>query len=297
MEMLAESETPEEVAARQENIDELINKIVSYEENSVDEKPSLSGFLEEVALIADIDNLDESVERVMLMTLHSSKGLEFPMVYITGLEDGLFPSYMTITSDDPSEVEEERRLCYVGITRAKKELSLSAAKMRMVHGETKAFKVSRFMKEVPEELINIANRGVGGKSKLSFGGEDNSGKLDIRSNARASMSRYSSSGMKSNPFGESSSNGNVGFGKAFPADIFDLEKSKSAGAVGDSSSHLLGYSVGDRVKHTKFGEGNVTLIVNGGRDFEVTVDFEKVGVKKMLVPNQCFIVCIYTYMR
>ena len=281
MEIIAESETPEEVEARQENIDELVNKIVSFEENSDEEKPSLSEFLEEVALIADIDNLDESVERVMLMTLHSSKGLEFPMVYITGLEDGLFPSYMTITSDDPSEVDEERRLCYVGITRAKKELSLSAAKMRMVHGETKAFKVSRFMKEVPVELINITNNGSGGKSNLSFGGEDRGGKLDIRNNARASMSRYSSSGMKTNPFGESNSNANIGFGKPFPSDIFDLEKSKSASAVGESSNHLLGYSVGDRVKHTKFGEGNVKLIVNGGRDFEVTVDFEKVGVKKM----------------
>jgi len=281
IEMLSESETPEEVEARQENIDELINKIVSYEENSEDEKPSLSQFLEEVALIADIDNLDESVERVMLMTLHSSKGLEFPMVYMTGLEDGLFPSYMTITSDDPSEIEEERRLCYVGITRAKKELSMSAAKMRMVHGETQANKVSRFMKEVPEELINIANKGVGGKSKIAFGGENMGGKLDIRSNARASMSRYSSSGMKSNSYGDSNSNGNIGFGRPFPTDIFDLEKSKSAGTVGDSASRMLGYSVGDRVNHTKFGEGNVTLIVNGGRDFEVTVEFEKVGIKKM----------------
>jgi len=281
IEMLSESETPEEVEARQENIDELINKIISYEENSEDEKPSLSQFLEEVALIADIDNLDESVERVMLMTLHSSKGLEFPMVYITGLEDGLFPSYMTITSDDPSEIEEERRLCYVGITRAKKELSMSAAKMRMVHGETQANKVSRFMKEVPEELINIANKGVGGRTKIAFGGENMGGKLDIRSNARASMSRYSSSGMKSSPFGDNSSNGNIGFGRPFPTDIFDLEKSKSAGTVGDSASRMLGYSVGDRVKHTKFGEGDVTLIVNGGRDFEVTVEFEKVGIKKM----------------
>jgi len=281
IEMLSESETPEEVEARQENIDELMNKIISYEENAEDEKPSLSGFLEEVALIADIDNLDESVERVMLMTLHSSKGLEFPIVYITGLEDGLFPSYMTITSDDPTEIEEERRLCYVGITRAKKELSMSAAKMRMVHGETQANKVSRFMKEVPEELINIANKGVGGKSKISFGGENKGDKSDIRNNARASMSRYSSSGINSNPYGDSSSNGNVGFGKPFPAGIFDLEKNKSATTVGDSSNHLLGYVVGDRVKHTKFGEGNVTLIVNGGRDFEVTVDFEKVGVKKM----------------
>lgn len=296
IEALAENETPEEVEARQENIDELINKIVSYEENSVDDKPTLSGFLEEVALIADIDNLDESVERVMLMTLHSAKGLEFPIVYMTGLEDGLFPSYMTITSDDPTEVEEERRLCYVGITRAKKELNMSAAKMRMVHGEMQMNKVSRFMKEVPQELINITNMGIGGNSRLSYGGEDKGDRLDLRSNAKASMSRYSSSGangfsgsngMKGNSnrdnstYGENRTNGTIGFGKPFPAGIFDLETNKNTAAGGNTSNHLLGYVVGDRVKHIKFGEGNVLLIVNGGRDYEVTVEFEKVGVKKM----------------
>lgn len=122
IESLAESETAEEIEARQENIDELINKVVSYENGCAEkgEEVSLSGFLEEVALIADIDNLDESEKQVMLMTLHSAKGLEFPIVFMTGMEDGLFPSYMTIVSDDPTEIEEERRLCYVGITRAEK---------------------------------------------------------------------------------------------------------------------------------------------------------------------------------
>ena len=152
IEALMENETKEEVATRQENIDEFINKIVSYEQNVKDgEKPSLSGFLEEVALIADIDNLDQSARQVMLMTLHSAKGLEFPIVYMTGLEDGLFPSYMNIISDDPTDLEEERRLCYVGITRAQKELNISSAKMRMIRGETQMNKVSRFVKEIPEK--------------------------------------------------------------------------------------------------------------------------------------------------
>ena len=143
IESLAESETAEEIEARQENIDELINKVVSYENGCAEkgEEVSLSGFLEEVALIADIDNLDESEKQVMLMTLHSAKGLEFPIVFMTGMEDGLFPSYMTIVSDDPTEIEEERRLCYVGITRAEKVLNLSSAKMRMVRGETQMNKV------------------------------------------------------------------------------------------------------------------------------------------------------------
>lgn len=209
MEALAENETKEEVEARQENIDEFMNKIISYEEQTEGDfsemqtdrenpqaAPTLSGFLEEVALIADIDNLDQDGNQVMLMTLHSAKGLEFPIVYMTGLEDGLFPSYMTIMSDDPTEVEEERRLCYVGITRAQKELNISAAKTRMIHGETQMNKVSRFVKEIPENLLEVENHSYGSKkSAISFGGKDSSesqGHFDFRANAKAALSRYGS---------------------------------------------------------------------------------------------------------
>ncbi|MDO5403800.1 MAG: UvrD-helicase domain-containing protein [Eubacteriales bacterium] len=200
MEALAENETREEVEARQENIDEFINKIVSYEENCVneDKKPTLSGFLEEVALIADIDNLDESENHVMLMTLHSAKGLEFPIVYMTGLEDGLFPSYMTIVSDDPTDVEEERRLCYVGITRAQKELTISCAKTRMVRGEMQMNKVSRFVREIPEELIHLENKSSGhSKGRIAYGGElspqeASAGRFDFRANAKRALSTYGS---------------------------------------------------------------------------------------------------------
>ena len=142
-----EKEETEEAQARIENIDELISKMVSYSES--EEFPTLGGFLEEVALIADIDNLEEGSDYVVLMTLHSAKGLEFPNVYMSGMEDGLFPSFMTITADDPMEIEEERRLCYVGITRAMEHLTLTSAKMRMVRGETQYHKISRFVKEIP----------------------------------------------------------------------------------------------------------------------------------------------------
>lgn len=147
-----EAEDTDESRARIENIDEFISKIVTYEES--EEQPTLSGFLEEVALIADIDSLDEGSDYVVLMTLHSAKGLEFPNVYLAGMEDGLFPSYMTITSDDPMEIEEERRLCYVGITRAREHLTLTSARMRMVRGETQYNKVSRFVKEIPGDLFS-----------------------------------------------------------------------------------------------------------------------------------------------
>ena len=271
MEALAENETKEEVEARQENIDEFMNKIISYEEQTEGDfsemqtdrenpqaAPTLSGFLEEVALIADIDNLDQDGNHVMLMTLHSAKGLEFPIVYMTGLEGGLFPSYMTIMSDDPTEVEEERRLCYVGITRAQKELNISAAKTRMIHGETQMNKVSRFVKEIPENLLEVENHSYGSKkSAISFGGKDSSesqGHFDFRANAKAALSRYGSgtttygqgnkkvaiSGQKgigsayATNYGRTPTNygtGNfaqpnkkVGFGKEFPMDIFDLKK-------------------------------------------------------------------------
>ena len=151
--MELKAEGTEEADARIENIDELITKIVSYEEENED--PTLSGFLEEVALIADIDTVDGDGNQVLLMTLHSAKGLEFPYVYLAGMEDGIFPSYMTITADDPAELEEERRLCYVGITRAMKDLTLTCAQQRMIRGETQYNKPSRFIREIPRELVDL----------------------------------------------------------------------------------------------------------------------------------------------
>lgn len=147
-----EESDEEDAESRIENIEELMNKVVAYEESH--DEPTLSGFLEEVALVADIDGVSEDDDKVLLMTLHSAKGLEFSHVYIAGMEDGVFPSYMTITADDPAEIEEERRLAYVGITRAKDDLTLTCARARMLRGETQYNMVSRFVREIPEELFD-----------------------------------------------------------------------------------------------------------------------------------------------
>ncbi len=147
------AEHTEESLARVENIDELRNKIVTYEENA--EHPQLEELLEEIALVAEVDSLNSGDDKVVLMTIHSAKGLEFPYVYLCGMEDGLFPGSMTINSGSQEEMEEERRLCYVGITRAKDRLFLSSARQRMMHGANSYNPVSRFLKEIPSELLDI----------------------------------------------------------------------------------------------------------------------------------------------
>ena len=154
-----EAEDTEESRARIENIDELISKTVAYQEamEEQNQPATLSGFLEEVALIADIDTVDPDQDYVLLMTLHSAKGLEFPKVFMVGMEDGIFPSHMTISYGDDGEMEEERRLCYVGITRAMKDLTLTCAQQRMIRGETQYNRVSRFVREIPRELVDLGH--------------------------------------------------------------------------------------------------------------------------------------------
>ena len=240
-----EAENTEESRARIENIDELISKTAAYQE-AMEEKnqpASLSGFLEEVALVADIDTVDPGQDYVLLMTLHSAKGLEFPRVFMTGMEDGIFPGYMTVTSGNPSDLEEERRLCYVGITRAMKELTMTCAQQRMIKGQTQYNKVSRFVREVPRELVDLGHTIQEKKPKVE----------DIA----PAKSKYSA--MKE-----------IMQSRNFQPREFKVTKAES-----------LDYGVGDTVRHVKFGVGIVKNIVEGGRDYEVTVDFDKVGVKKM----------------
>ena len=267
----AESEI--EAQARIENIDELLNKVVAYEEvcEEHDEPVTLSGFLEEVALVADIDNLDENSDYVVLMTLHSAKGLEFPNVYLAGLEDGLFPSYMSITSDNSqAEIEEERRLAYVGITRAKKNLTITSARVRMVRGQTQYGKVSRFVREIPPELLS-------GKIYEPKTKEEPIEQSTFQKARKAfrTVPSYGGSGY-GKEVGE-------GYGSTFHSSkatkpvYTKVENQRDFGSVGGA----LSYQVGDRVRHIKFGDGEVMAIVSGGRDYEVTVDFDKVGTKKM----------------
>ncbi|MCD8082379.1 MAG: UvrD-helicase domain-containing protein [Clostridiales bacterium] len=261
-----------EALSRLENINELINKAVAF--GDVHEETGLAAlrlFLEEVALVADVDSVDESENRVTLMTLHSAKGLEFPVVYLSGMEDGLFPGSMAIFSDNREDMEEERRLCYVGITRARERLVLTAARSRMIKGETRYAKISRFIDEIPEEMLERDHGKQGREERQPR--ERNAadpmmwkqrqkdlgiGKFGVKSNSYASPTASFGTGMAT---GASS----PGFGRPFA-----VEKSSA-----------LDYQVGDRVCHIKFGEGVVQNIQNGPKDFEVTVCFDRVGVKRM----------------
>ena len=240
-----EAEDTEESRARIENIDELISKTVAYQEAMEEQNQSatLSGFLEEVALVADIDTVDPDQDYVLLMTLHSAKGLEFPKVFMVGMEDGIFPSHMTISYGDDGEMEEERRLCYVGITRAMKDLSLTCAQQRMIRGETQYNRVSRFVREIPRELVDLGHTIQEKKPKVE--------------ELIPTPAKYSK--MKE-----------ILQGRNYKPREFKVTKANS-----------LDYEVGDTVRHIKFGVGIVKEIVEGGRDYEVTVEFDKVGVKKM----------------
>lgn len=264
-----EAEGTDEAEARIENIDELISKAVDYAEG--EEAPTLNGFLENVALVADIDSFDENSDYVVLMTLHSAKGLEFPNVYLAGLEDGLFPGYMSITSDNSqAEIEEERRLAYVGITRAKKNLTITSARVRMVRGQTQYGKVSRFVREIPPELLS-------GKIYEPKTKEEPIEQSTFQKARKAfrTVPSYGGSGY-GKEVGE-------GYGSTFRSSkatkpvYTKVENQRDFGSAGGA----LSYQVGDRVRHIKFGDGEVMAIVSGGRDYEVTVDFDKVGTKKM----------------
>lgn len=286
-----EESDEEDAADRIENIEELVSKVVAYEEEK--DEPSLSEFLEEVALVADIDRVDGDGERVLLMTLHSAKGLEFEHVYLAGMEDGVFPSYMTITSDDPMEIEEERRLAYVGITRAKEELTLTYAKQRMIRGETQYNPVSRFVREIPPMLLDGTPAPVKRRMEEVYE-EDSQERSLLRTKPYGAASQSYTDPVKpyaavpgayterkkayaapkkrgagkapvtvgGNPFGAGSASG-------------------ASAAAAPAASGRIGYGEGDRVRHARYGEGTVLKIEPGPRDSQVTVVFDEAGQKIM----------------
>lgn len=256
------------------NVDELITKAVNYQETH--EEGNLTEFLAEVALVADIDNVENDDNRVLLMTLHSAKGLEFPNVYLAGMEDGLFPGQAAIWTNETEDMEEERRLAYVGITRAMNDLTLTYAKTRMIRGETQYNPVSRFVREIPQELMDntlpksgrsmddrelLENMiGLGTKSSAS---QQNT--FDFRPKA---VLRPKVTAKADKPFiakGIGSLNRLAGISKGAPVQM----------------SAELDYGVGDRVSHIKYGEGTVMNIVKEPRDYKVTVNFDKAGQKIM----------------
>lgn len=257
---------------RMENVDELITKAVTYQESH--EEAGLTEFLAEVALVADIDNLESEDNRVVLMTLHSAKGLEFPNVYIAGMEDGLFPGQAAIYSGEAEDIEEERRLAYVGITRAMNELTLTYAKSRMLRGETQYNPVSRFVREIPEKLMDNTLPRSGRQEYREdlfeglFGGEKHPAKdaaFDFRPKAvlrprtvPKADKPYISRGIKDY-------NMLAGLNKGMPV----------------SEAPEPEYGVGDRVSHVKYGAGTVKGVIKEPRDYKVTVEFDNAGQKIM----------------
>lgn len=292
---------------RLENIQELISKVVDYEdtaaEESEDSQPTLTGFLEDVSLVADIDDVNEDDDRVLLMTLHSAKGLEFPRVYLTGMEDGLFPSRMSTDSDDPDDEEEERRLAYVGITRAKDKLTLTCARTRMIRGDVKYNPVSRFVEEIPEELLDEAPAAPGRFTVWEDRGEDYDTDPALQDFDFGSLAAklgditYEDIAEKNS---ESVRPAVKKTARQRPKAVYtpphtDESKKpfiarKSAAGRKTLSSLRKGapetasapdYAVGDRVRHVKYGEGTVKVIEKGPRDYKVTVVFDEYGQKVM----------------
>lgn len=332
-----EAEGTDEAKERIENINELLNKAASYDESQSEEPHSLNGFLEEVALVADIDTLDEDEsDHVLLMTLHSAKGLEFPVVFMVGMEEGMFPSYISVNSEDPEELEEERRLCYVGITRAMNELYLTSARQRMVRGEVHYNRVSRFIDDIPKELLDTTERRQRPSQGQSGGGASGgpgAGNYAAEPGGQSNEAperryggqpggvmdeHYSGSGVSGAYSGGQSGDGvnNQASAGQYPGRTGGYSESHSGGSLGGQEgtrprrqrtlarsqqqareafrskafvpqqfqvkkADSLEYGVGDRVRHIKFGEGTVTSITEGGRDFEVAVEFDRVGTKKM----------------
>lgn len=250
-----EASNDEDAEDRIENIDELVSKIVAYE--AAHDKPSLSEFLAEVALVADIDQVDGEGDKVLLMTLHGAKGLEFGSVYLAGMEDGVFPSYMSIMGDDPEEIEEERRLAYVGITRAKKSLTVCCAKQRMIRGETQYNAVSRFVREIPEELLDTRPAAPRIFSEISAPSKFRPSAVPAPKRTAAENKPYIAGG--------------IGSFKA-------MGITKGAGTAPGTKPD---YDTGDRVCHIKYGDGTVTAMEPGPRDYKVTVDFDEAGQKIM----------------
>ena len=305
-------EDEEDAENRIENIEELISKARLYEEK--EENPTLSGLLEEIALVADIDSYDESESRVVLMTIHSAKGLEFKNVYMVGMEDGLFPSYNSINQGE-AEIEEERRLCYVGITRAKEKLTLTRAKARMIHGETNYNPLSRFVNEIPRQLFDIApvtrkyndsyydsdTSESGGYRRYDNYHDDESGygsfkrqstyDSDNRQSYGSGYGGFSREGSSASTY---SSNGIFSGYKRPTAyntkkETPESEKpffTKMNGLSGltkgsDLSKPAGDLAAGDRVKHIKFGEGTVISVVKETKDSKVTVQFDTAGQRIM----------------
>ena len=270
-----ENENTIEAENRIENLDEFLTVAIEFEDESADNK--LSDFLEGITLSSDIDNMEEAEETVTLMTLHSAKGLEFPVVFLVGMEEGIFPGYKSI--GEPKELEEERRLCYVGITRAKEHLFLTCSKQRTIFGSTSCNQVSRFLREIPSDLLDGYDDALGEKQENNsniFGDSKYSWTYGSKDNGNIKTYKIDKNEPKV-AAASSSTNSNGFMFRTAESFLNNLTK-KSSGANVDLSK----YKSGVRIYHKKFGEGVISNVEPEGDDLKVDIQFDKVGHKRLM---------------
>lgn len=303
--------------SRIENLQEFVGVAKDFEKEE-EEEPNLENFLSKMALLSDIDNSDLEEERVTLMTLHSAKGLEFPVVFMTGMEEGMFPHSRTLM--EPEELEEERRTCYVGITRAQRKLYMTYASIRTIFGRTEAHEPSRFLYEFPEELKEeLAFRRKREDSFIGFGGSYDGwgsiggGGIGSRNNLGNQASRYGGYGAGS--YGSRGSSGSTGYGQNAGAQSGNMRPNMSAtkpspkgqpmsglealNALRSANPSLAGsvkmgtkslnrpdmsiqWKVGDKASHSKWGTGTVVKVAGSGEETEIQINFPGIGLKKLM---------------
>ena len=257
-----EDEDTTEAETRLENIEEFLTVAMEFEEQMAEN--SLEEFLEGITLSSDLDNADDQEDSVTLMTLHSAKGLEFPVVFLVGMEEGIFPGYKSI--GEPKELEEERRLCYVGITRAKQNLFISCARQRTIFGSTSCNQVSRFVKEIPKELMDGFDENFEDKPQKTY--EDYQYEWKY---GNSHVTSYKSDEVKS----------------AKPAMQYSFRTAESFlnnlnKKPATTSVDISIYRAGQRVYHKKFGEGRINYVEAEGDDAKVDITFDKIGHKRLM---------------
>ena len=266
-----EDENTIEAENRIENLEEFLTVAMEFEEESADN--GLSEFLEGITLSSDIDNMEDTEDTVTLMTLHSAKGLEFPAVFLVGMEEGIFPGYKSIS--EPKDLEEERRLCYVGITRAKQYLFLTCSKQRTIFGSTSCNPVSRFLKEIPADLLDGYEEAIGDNSKEDNEFGDSKYSWTYGSKNAGIIKAYKLE--KQEPVMAAKTNNESGF-LYRTAESFLKSLKKPVGQDVDLSK----YGEGVRVFHKKFGEGTIQSAEPEGDDLKVDIQFDKVGHKRLM---------------
>ena len=269
-----ENENTIEAENRIENLDEFLTVAIEFEDESADNK--LSDFLEGITLSSDIDNMEETEETVTLMTLHSAKGLEFPVVFLVGMEEGIFPGYKSI--GEPKELEEERRLCYVGITRAKEYLFLTCSKQRTIFGSTSCNQVSRFLREIPSDLLDGYDKALGEKQESNNVFGDSKYSWTYGSKDNGNIKTYKIDKQEPAVAAASSNSNNNGFMFRTAESFLNNLTKKSTGANVDLSK----YKAGVKIYHKKFGEGIISNVEPEGDDLKVDINFDKVGHKRLM---------------